>query len=288
AGTPSASDSLRALWFTTSRHLGLFAPWCWRKRRPDGEHGRATMTSTDLTREEEDLYRRVAEIIEAARSHVARSVNTAMVHAYWHVGRELVEVEQQGKARADYGERLIANLAKRLSERFGRGMGVATLRRIRRFYLTYPTGTAMPSDVSDLDNTVDRISGARKTVSSVDRIWPRPCALPARSWVEPLPRAHPRPGRPCPRLLRDRGRQGELVGSRAGAAGRIPPVRAAGEEPQKGRGPGARQAGADNHRPEGCREGPVRPRVPRPAGTLRVARARPRAGDHRSPRVVPA
>lgn len=106
---------------------------------------------TDLTREEEGLYRRVAEIIEAARSHVARSVNTAMVHAYWHVGRELIEVEQQGKARADYGERLIANLAKRLSERFGRGMGVATLRRIRRFYLTYPTGTAMPSDVSGLE-----------------------------------------------------------------------------------------------------------------------------------------
>jgi hypothetical protein len=67
------------------------------------------------------------------------------------VGRELVEVEQQGKARADYGERLIANLAKRLSEHFGRGMGVATLRRIRRFYLTYPTGTAMPSDVSGLE-----------------------------------------------------------------------------------------------------------------------------------------
>ncbi|MBK8481861.1 MAG: DUF1016 family protein [Proteobacteria bacterium] len=106
---------------------------------------------TDLTREEEDLYRRVAEIIEAARSHVARSVNTAMVNAYWHVGRELVEVEQHGKVRADYGERLVAKLAKRLSERFGGGMGVATLRRIRRFYLTYPSGTALPSDVSGLE-----------------------------------------------------------------------------------------------------------------------------------------
>ncbi|MCP5069241.1 MAG: DUF1016 domain-containing protein [bacterium] len=105
---------------------------------------------TDLTREEEDLYRRVAEIIEAARSHVARSVNTAMVHAYWHVGQELVEVEQQGHARAGYGEQLMAILAKRLTERFGRGMGVATLRRIRRFYLVYPSGTAIPSDVSGL------------------------------------------------------------------------------------------------------------------------------------------
>ena len=113
--------------------------------------GRLGASMTGLAREEEDLYRRVAELIEAARSHVARSVNTAMVHAYWHLGRELVEVEQQGKVRADYGERLIANLAQRLSERFGRGMGVATLRRIRRFYLTYPTGTAMPSDVGGLE-----------------------------------------------------------------------------------------------------------------------------------------
>ena len=107
---------------------------------------------SDLAREEEDLYRRVAEIIESARRHVARSVNTAMVHAYWHVGKELVEVEQQGKARADYGDRLIAKLAKRLSQRFGRGMGAATLRRIRRFYLTYPGGTAIPRDVSGLAN----------------------------------------------------------------------------------------------------------------------------------------
>jgi hypothetical protein len=115
------------------------------------------MTSTDLTREEEDLYRRVAEIIEAARSHVARSVNTAMVQAYWHVGRELVEVEQQGKARADYGARLMADLAKRLSERFGRGMGVATLRRIRRFYgSTSPIPGEPQSQVISVDWRFDQ------------------------------------------------------------------------------------------------------------------------------------
>ncbi|HMY19804.1 MAG TPA: DUF1016 N-terminal domain-containing protein, partial [Polyangium sp.] len=106
---------------------------------------------TELTQEEDDLYRRVAEILETARSQVARTVNTAMVHAYWHVGREIVEVEQRGEVRASYGEQLITNLATRLSPRFGRGMSVGTLRRIRRFYLTYPNGTTIPRDIAGLE-----------------------------------------------------------------------------------------------------------------------------------------
>jgi hypothetical protein len=106
---------------------------------------------TKLTHEEDNLYRRVADILEAARSQVARTVNTAMVHAYWHVGREIVEVEQRGEDRASYGEQLIANLAARLNPRFGRGMGIATLRRIRRFYLTYPNGTTIPRDLASFE-----------------------------------------------------------------------------------------------------------------------------------------
>lgn len=56
--------------------------------------------SSDLSPEHADFYERVAEIIDAARAQVARTVNTAMVHAYWLVGREIVEVEQRGRARA--------------------------------------------------------------------------------------------------------------------------------------------------------------------------------------------
>ncbi|TMQ14905.1 MAG: DUF1016 domain-containing protein [Deltaproteobacteria bacterium] len=65
-------------------------------------------------RQENTLYKRIAEIIETARGHVARSINTAMVHAYWLIGREIVEVEQHGKRRAGYGEELMAQLAERL------------------------------------------------------------------------------------------------------------------------------------------------------------------------------
>lgn len=106
---------------------------------------------TELAREEDNLYRRVAEILDAARTQVARTVNTAMVHAYWHVGREIVEVEQRGEDRASCGEQLLANLAAHLGPRFGRGMSVVTLRRIRRFYRTYPNGTTIPSESKDLE-----------------------------------------------------------------------------------------------------------------------------------------
>jgi hypothetical protein len=99
-------------------------------------------------RREEELFERVAEIIESARGHVARTVNSAMVHAYWLIGREIVEVEQHGKQRAGYGEDLMNRLAERLTARFGKGFGPRTLRRVRLFYLTFPKGSALLSDPS--------------------------------------------------------------------------------------------------------------------------------------------
>jgi len=97
---------------------------------------------------EEHLFLRIATILESARSRVARSINTSMVQAYWLIGRELVEVEQSGADRAAYGEQLLAGLAPRLAERFGRGLGVATLRRTRAFYQTYPQGSAIPPELA--------------------------------------------------------------------------------------------------------------------------------------------
>lgn len=62
----------------------------------------------------------MAEILEAARTQVARTVNTAMVYAYWLVGREIVEVQQHGSARAGNGDELVRALARRLRSKFGR------------------------------------------------------------------------------------------------------------------------------------------------------------------------
>src|SRR4051812_1409559 len=92
----------------------------------------------------DQLYRRVARILEQARSQVARTVNTAMVHAYWQVGREIVEVEQAGDHRAGYGENLLERLAARLSRTFGKGFSIQNLRSMRQFYLSFPGGSALP------------------------------------------------------------------------------------------------------------------------------------------------
>jgi predicted nuclease of restriction endonuclease-like (RecB) superfamily len=103
---------------------------------------------TKLTiRDEEALFDRAAQIIEAARGHVARSVNSAMVNGYWLVGREIVEIEQRGQRRAGYGEALVQRLAARLTRRFGEGFTETNVKRMRQFYLTFPRGSRLPASM---------------------------------------------------------------------------------------------------------------------------------------------
>jgi predicted nuclease of restriction endonuclease-like (RecB) superfamily len=68
---------------------------------------------------------------------VARAVNLAMVRAYFEIGRMIVEDEQQGKSRAEYGKYVLAELSKKLTERFGTGFSKRNLEQMRQFYLTY-------------------------------------------------------------------------------------------------------------------------------------------------------
>jgi len=104
--------------------------------------GRPTSASS-----EERLFGRVVDILQASSGHVVRSVNTAMVQAYWLIGREIVEVEQHGDRRADYGDRVIAGLAARLVIRFGKGFSKPSLERMRRFFLAYPSGSTLPDSL---------------------------------------------------------------------------------------------------------------------------------------------
>lgn len=84
------------------------------------------------------LFERVREILEAARANVARTVNTSQVVANWLIGREMVEDEQRGKRRADYGQQLVAQLSEALTAAYGRGWSVRQLEYCRSFYLSYP------------------------------------------------------------------------------------------------------------------------------------------------------
>jgi hypothetical protein len=80
----------------------------------------------------------VADILKAGRATAYRAVNAAMVETYWRMGRRIVDQEQQGKARAGYGEALMVRLSRYLGENFGKGFSVANLWNFRQFYLTFP------------------------------------------------------------------------------------------------------------------------------------------------------
>jgi predicted nuclease of restriction endonuclease-like (RecB) superfamily len=110
------------------------------------------------------LYERVAQILEHARGQVARTVNTAMVQAYWHVGREIVDVTQEGSSRARYGDEILKNLAKRLQGAYGKGFSLANLFRMRQFYLAFPKGSAIQGQPGVIFSTPSRkLPGPKKS-----------------------------------------------------------------------------------------------------------------------------
>ena len=93
--------------------------------------------STSLDVHYDSILGDISNLIDAARRSAARSVNCIMTAAYWLVGRRIVESEQRGKERADYGEDLLKRLSTDLTDRFGRGFAKSNLYQMRAFYLSY-------------------------------------------------------------------------------------------------------------------------------------------------------
>lgn len=88
---------------------------------------------------EQRFFADVAQILQGGRSQALRAVNTAMLQTYWQLGRRIVEEEQQGEARAGYGQALMSELSRYLGAQFGQGFSVANLKNFRQFYLTFPS-----------------------------------------------------------------------------------------------------------------------------------------------------
>ena len=85
----------------------------------------------------EDLFSKVSALIEQTRSYVKTSVNTAEVYTKYYIGKYIVEYEQKGNIRAQYGKQVIKDLSQKLTERFGSGWSYPSLKNIKQFYLTY-------------------------------------------------------------------------------------------------------------------------------------------------------
>ena len=93
------------------------------------------------------FYTQIKDILSTARSKVLAAANFAMVEAYWHIGKSIVE-KQGGETRAEYGTKLLSELSAQLTADFGKGFNTVSLRNIRQFYLTFPIRSALRSELS--------------------------------------------------------------------------------------------------------------------------------------------
>ena len=122
----------------------------------------------------EAVFGDVSSIIDAARSSASRSVNAAMTAAYWLIGHRIVEFEQSGERRAEYGTALIERLAADLTRQFGRGFSRQNIQQMRLFYLSYPpdqirqtvSGKSVDEGIKQIRQTV---SG--KSESDYTEVW---------------------------------------------------------------------------------------------------------------------
>ena len=91
------------------------------------------------------VYQRIRDILRQGRNKALQAVNEEMVRAYWEIGREIVEEEQRGQARAEHGIRVVKELAERLTNEFGKGFIARNLWSMKDFYLTFPKVNALRS-----------------------------------------------------------------------------------------------------------------------------------------------
>ena len=109
-----------------------------------------------------DVAERIEHLINNARANVARSINITEVITKYEIGRIIVDVVQEGEDRATYGKQLLQGVADSLTECFGDGWSVETLKRCRKFFSTYST--------KEIGTTVLTKSSNRNSVNSVDQI----------------------------------------------------------------------------------------------------------------------
>jgi len=101
---------------------------------------------TEVIYNPENLYYKVSKLLKQAQSNVVQTVNKTMVVTYFEIGRMIVEEEQKGKERAEYGQQLINELSYRLSAEFGKGFSPTNIKQMRSFYLIYSKGQTVSDE----------------------------------------------------------------------------------------------------------------------------------------------
>ena len=136
-----------------------------------------------------DIHSAIVQLLEEARRAAARSVNALMTASYWEIGRRIVEAEQGGQERAEYGEQIIKRLAEDLTTRFGRGFSRQNLWQMRAFYLAWPLEqiAQTASDASLIIPKVQTLSGESHSPQIIQTLSAQLPDLAALSRHFPLP-----------------------------------------------------------------------------------------------------
>lgn len=108
-----------------------------------------------------NFYKDIYQLLNDARKNVKKAVNLAMVYSYFEVGRKIVEEEQTGENRAQYGQYILKELAQYLTKNFGKGFSVTNLKQMRQFYLVYESDQ-IGQTVSDQFANLPTVSTGRK------------------------------------------------------------------------------------------------------------------------------
>lgn len=112
------------------------------------------------------LFERISALIEESRKKVATAVNIAEVYTKYEIGRHIVEDEQEGKARAAYGKQVLPILSQKLTDKFGSGWSLETLKSARKFYSVYAPQAIRSTALTKSDKE----TGKTNLVNSVDQI----------------------------------------------------------------------------------------------------------------------
>lgn len=106
------------------------------------------------------FYAQIVDLLQSARNQVVRTVNQTMVFTYFEIGRTIVEEEQQGKDRAEYGKRLLKELSEILTKEFGKGFSITNIQQMRNFYLAYQKQqTLSANSSSEKQQTLSAVFG---------------------------------------------------------------------------------------------------------------------------------
>lgn len=144
------------------------------------------MKKVPTTQNYSTLITDLASLIEQGRRVAVRYVNTALVATYWLIGKRIVEFEQKGKERAEYGERLLKKLSADLTKRFGKGFSFPQLKNIRQFYVIYReksyTLSSQLNHATNMQTLSAELLEKSQTLSSLSEISHTLCAQFPLSW----------------------------------------------------------------------------------------------------------